>query len=268
MQDLTDQGRRVVEDTARRHNVSADAVATLLRALAAGHGTQAQFSHPELGGMGQWSRGGMTMIGDMFNNALKARVDAICSDLAEHMRGEALFAPAPSSTSLAGEGGGRASLFVSGSSGRWPADLGQPASAGSQNDMHYAVFPATRRLAIERGGQVSVYDTGDHRITGFSQQQGGGQSLTFTSQHGLVSLADLPLVTGAETQPIAPPKAATPEPPAPRPEASPSAPPPPKTAAPEDDIFAKIERLHDLHTRGILSAEEFGAKKAELLGRL
>ncbi len=31
--------------------------------------------------MGQWSQGGMIMIGDMFNNALKYRVDALCSEL-------------------------------------------------------------------------------------------------------------------------------------------------------------------------------------------
>ena len=35
-----------------------------------------------------------------------------------------------------------------------------------------------------------------------------------------------------------------------------------------DDILGKIERLADLHGRGILTAQEFEAKKAELLGRL
>jgi len=38
--------------------------------------------------------------------------------------------------------------------------------------------------------------------------------------------------------------------------------------AQEIDIFAKIERLADLQQKGILSAEEFAAKKAELLSRL
>jgi Short C-terminal domain len=38
--------------------------------------------------------------------------------------------------------------------------------------------------------------------------------------------------------------------------------------AQETDIFAKIERLADLHQKGILSPEEFAAKKAELLSRL
>ena len=34
------------------------------------------------------------------------------------------------------------------------------------------------------------------------------------------------------------------------------------------DVMATIERLHDMQTKGILSAEEFNAKKAELLKKL
>ena len=68
MQQLTAEGRRIVDEIAARHGVSADAVLTLLNAVAAGNGTQAQFNHPDLGGMGQWSQGGMIMVGDMFNS--------------------------------------------------------------------------------------------------------------------------------------------------------------------------------------------------------
>ncbi|MDI7923743.1 SHOCT domain-containing protein [Ferirhizobium litorale] len=35
-----------------------------------------------------------------------------------------------------------------------------------------------------------------------------------------------------------------------------------------DDIFSKIERLAALHSKGILSDDEFAAKKTELLQRL
>ena len=86
MRELTPEARRLVEDLRRRHGVSGDAVLTLLRALIAGGGAMAQFDHPELGGMGQWSRGGMVMVGDMFDHALKARVDALCSELAAHFQ--------------------------------------------------------------------------------------------------------------------------------------------------------------------------------------
>jgi hypothetical protein len=86
MQDLTPEGQRIVQSAAERHGVSADAALTLLRALVAGQGAMAQFSHPELGGMGQWSQGGMTMVGDMFNQGLRARVDALCNELASLLR--------------------------------------------------------------------------------------------------------------------------------------------------------------------------------------
>jgi hypothetical protein len=133
----------------------------------------AQFNHPELGGMGQWSAGGMLMIGDMFNHALKARVDALCRDLAAM--------PASSDVERRPE---QIRHW-------WPDGLGTPTATGAQNDMRYACFPDQHRLAVTQGGRVRVYDTGDHRIVGFSQQQSGGQSLSFSSQLGTVPLEDL-----------------------------------------------------------------------------
>ena len=74
----------------------------------------------------------------------------------------------------------------------WPEGLNSPGSSGSQNDMRYAFFPKQRRLAIEQNGKVTQYDTGDHRISGVSQQQqGSGGMPTFSSQDGEVDLASL-----------------------------------------------------------------------------
>jgi hypothetical protein len=73
----------------------------------------------------------------------------------------------------------------------WPKELGNPSTSGSQNDAKYAFFTSKRRLAIQKDGQVSVYDSGDHQISGVSQQQGAGSSLTFTSQNGNVSVDEL-----------------------------------------------------------------------------
>ena len=202
MPELSSEGRKIVDDLARRHGVGSDAVAALLHALELGNGAQAQFNHPDLGGMGQWSQGGMIMIGDMFNQGLKHRVDALCREIAALLRSQPMLnRPEASQSQSQGQGLGPAgvSLFIPGSgpSARnwWPEELGSPASTGAQNNLNYACFPVSRRLAIRQGGRVSVYDTGDHRINGFSQQQSGDQSLTFTSQHGLVRVADLPLVT-------------------------------------------------------------------------
>jgi hypothetical protein len=80
-----------------RHSVSPDAVRTILRALRSGGGTMAQFSHPDFGGMSQWSPG-MTMVGDMFNNSLKAKLDAVCTELAAYV--------AETPATDRGEGGG------------------------------------------------------------------------------------------------------------------------------------------------------------------
>ena len=295
MQGLTPEGQRIVEDIARRHGFSADAATGLLCALAAGNGTQAQFNHPEFGGMGQWSQGGMIMIGDMFNNGLKARVDALCRDLADLLRGQEVFArvPEPANSWQAQNynvSGAAVSLFAQGFGAPrrnwWPADLRSPTSTGSQNDMHYAYFPSLNRLAIKQGDKISVYDSGDHHISGVSQQQGGDQSLTFTSQYGLVRLGDLKLVStedgDTQSPATAAPEAAAPvasvvvavAPEAPR--AAQSAPSPvaaqPQGAAggaqTATDIFSTIERLAELRLKNILSEEEFAAKKAELLARL
>ena len=56
-----------------------------LRALRAGGGTMAQFSRPEFDGMAQWSPG-MTMVGDMFNERLKIKLDAVATALAAFLR--------------------------------------------------------------------------------------------------------------------------------------------------------------------------------------
>jgi hypothetical protein len=68
---------------ARRHGFSREAVTSMLESVARGHGTMAQFDHPEFGGSGQWLDGGMMMVSDMFNDVLKGRVAALCSDLSK-----------------------------------------------------------------------------------------------------------------------------------------------------------------------------------------
>jgi hypothetical protein len=75
-------GQQAVNDIAQRTGFSPDAVMTMLNAVMAGNGGMAQFSHPEFGGSGQWMRGGMTMIGEMFNTSLKWRVVALCDEIA------------------------------------------------------------------------------------------------------------------------------------------------------------------------------------------
>ena len=74
----------------------------------------------------------------------------------------------------------------------WSKGLFSPSSSGSQNDVRYAFFPDKQRLAVEQDVKAKQHDTGDHRISGVSQSQGGqGGKLRFTSQNGDADLASL-----------------------------------------------------------------------------
>lgn len=171
-----------LEALAVQHGFSLAAVKQLYASIQAGNGSAAQFSHPEFGGMGQWMRGGMLMIGDMFNQGLKGRIDALCNDLS------ALYFATPASAASTSFGWG------STSSSWWPAEFGTPSSSGGQNSIDYAYFPRINRLAVRQGKQVTIYDATGHQIGGFSQQQGAGQSLYFTSQRGMFPVSSLPVV--------------------------------------------------------------------------
>jgi hypothetical protein len=46
MQELGSEGRKIVDDLARRHGVGGDAVTALICALELGNGAQAQFKSP------------------------------------------------------------------------------------------------------------------------------------------------------------------------------------------------------------------------------
>jgi len=251
---VTPEAENALADIARRHGLSREAVLAMLFAVNTGGGTMAQFSIPELGGSGQWMRGGMTMVGNMFDNALKARVDALCGELSQLLATGTVFPAAATGT----PGG-----FTSGT--WWPADLGVPSASGGQNGARYAIFPSTRRLAIQINGTTRIFDTGEHRIGGVQQQQGGpAGTVSFTSQFGtfeVASLHELGAAQVAETPPAAAPVA---------PPAAPDSVAPTAAHASGDPatIIAAIESLAGLHQRGILSDEEFATKKAELLARL
>jgi len=225
MSRLTSDGHQTLADICRRHGVSEDAGLVLLDELARNNGTMAQFNLPELGGSGQWMAGGMTMVGDMFNYGLKARVDGLCQDLVGLLAtGPFRPAPAPQQSSRSNVG---VSVFAgvgAGSAGQWwPAELGQPNWQGSQNAMRYAYFAGSNRLALDVNGTVSVHDTTGFTLTGVSQQQssGSGSSLTFTGPGGLVTLDRLRQVDMREPASMSAPEPPTLPSPAPTPEPKP-----------------------------------------------
>src|SRR5947209_14863629 len=233
----------------------------------------AQFSHPELGGMGQWTRGGMIMIGDLFNSALRAKVNDLCralANLVQQQQNEAEL----EDTSLQSQWQHGAQTHGpetlepvhegKSASNWWSAELGTASSTGSQGNIRYAYFPAARRLAVATGSEITLYDTGEHDITGFSQQQRSGSTLTFVSQLGPVPLSNFRVVSTEQSNHA---EVTT---------DAPTAPYDKETRASAhgfgddaaEDVIVKIERLAELRKKGALSEEEFAAKKTELLARL
>ncbi len=303
MRQLSSAGEQAINDIAQRHGFSTNAVLSMLDSVINGNGSMAQFSHSEFSGSGQWMRGGMIMVSDMFNNFLKGRIDGLCNELSNLIANQPDLVRSGSfqSQSQGGQGqsnygGGQqqsnygggsqrqgssgpmgpVSLFVPpapGTSGDWwPSDLRWPNSTGSQNGARYAHFAQARRLAIEVNGHVTVYDTLDHQISGFSQQQSVGGSMSFNSQYGLIDVASLPVISVDGVAPNTQPPAS---PPPPSPSQQPAAAPASsgqgqgrQGSMQSSDIFATIEKLADLRSKGVLSNEEFDAKKAELLSRL
>ena len=93
----------------------------------------AQFSHADFGGMSQWSPG-MSMVGEMFNTQLKAKLDALCSDLAAHL----------DTTETAGRarpGDDVSYRSPTRSDDWWPAGLGRPARSVRRTISDTRFFP-------------------------------------------------------------------------------------------------------------------------------
>lgn len=302
MQKLTSEGSRIANELAQRHGFSVDAVTHMMFAVRNGNGSMAQFNHSEFAGGGQWMRGGMLMLSDMFNNYLKTRVDSLCNEISDLLSNQPGLLRAGSFQSQTQSGNAnhqsqasgdfattnyvpsevaneqnQNSLFEPDANAQWwPKDLGQPNAVGSQNNVAYAYFAARQRLAVKTGDQVWTYDTLNHQIGGFSQQQGLGGSIIFTSQFGTVNLSTLPVVSrNGETATVnTNPPAVEPsisvtsgmneEVPSVAVTTSENAELPTSTPA----ILNAIERLGELFEKGILTDEEFTIKKQELLERL
>lgn len=282
MRQLSPAGQQAVNAIAQRQGFSTNAVESMLESVINGNGSMAQFSHPEFGGGGQWMSGGMTMIGDMFNGYLKGRVDNLCSELARLISNQPDLLRSGSFQSQSQNGstqyngsnasygsGDGSSLFAPAPPDWWGPDLRFPNSTGGQNGMRYAYFAQARRLAIDVGGQVTVYDTQDHSIGGVSQQS-SGYAPQFSSQYGYVNLSQLPVVSINGMAPMAPPPMS-----APAPMVAPafnnyndSSYSNNAGSANAGDVFASIEKLAGLQAKGILTPQEFATKKAELLSRL
>ncbi len=256
MKALTHEGRQKVDDIAGQYKLHPETVASLLKAVIQGNGTMAQFNIAELGGQGQWMKGGMTMVGDMFNNNLRVTVDKLCQDLAALVTTSILF----EETEAKDDSYVHAGAPIGQVSTSWPTVFGNPTSTGSQNNFRYAYFGPVHRLVIEENGKRTIYDTKHHQISGISQQQGADSSHRFTSQDGAVDLNSLQVVSDPDKPSQPTPEIAY--------DVTATADLRSGDQSPQDIIISTIGKLNVLFEKGQISEEEFKAKKEELLARL
>ncbi len=153
--------------------------------------------------MGQWSSG-MLMIGEFSNTVLKQKVQAICDELSKFVNDNPEHLDTAKEENMKhghGAGGNERLTWTSFKALKpidnekwWPDSLGLPGSVGAQNEIRYAYFPASNRLAIKENSQVTIFDTSAHKIFGVSQEQGENNSLVFESQLGRVRTLELTVV--------------------------------------------------------------------------
>lgn len=249
MSQLTPYGQQIVKDLIFRYYISEEAVLHLLFALVRGNGVIAQFSHPELGGIGQWRQGATTIMKDEWCSTLQTEmrvlVENLCIELSQLMREQQLLQPSA----------------INAQTTWYPAELGVPTSSGGEGDFRYAYFVGNSRLAIEENGEVNVYNSLDNQIIDVLRSQDGGDWLLNTP-YGMVKVSKLPfLYTLHQSVSQKNPESHLDEPPLDDYGL-------PQETALENEIFGFIEQLSDLHNYGMLTDAEFKAKKAMLLKRL
>jgi hypothetical protein len=248
MSGLSEAVRARLAEIAARHGVKPETAEQLLEALRGGGGKRARFDVPELGGAGQWACDGPVIIGDMLDTDRKARIDALCRELARLVTTPGIASPEDPRADPETGGG-------------WPAWPGLATAGGGQNDMRYAVFPGRRRLAVARGEAMTVHCIGQRATGGASRPDrttpadpGGSRSAgddDHSRDHSLGGPGSASAGAGKPaTEERAGRKAAA------------------VTSSPLADPVVLIERLAELYARGILTDEEFARKKAELLSRL
>ena len=252
MPNLSTHGQQVIGEIASRYRLSVDAVACMLDSVMRGNGTMAQFNIGELGGGGQWMLGGMTMVGDMFNYGLKNQVASLCNELAPLINDSSLFTKLPD--------------YSPQSTSWWPAEFGSPNSSGGQNNCRYAYFASLRRLIVDISGDVWIYDTLNHMISGVSQQQGNGTSWIFTSQFGNVHLGSLPVVAMHVQKQSSPSTQSSSQDSSMRNNQQNSN--QPVTAVTSEDTIELLRKLGELRDANVLTENEFQTKKSELLARI
>lgn len=129
------------------------------------------------------------------------------------------------------------------------------------------VLIATDRRLVFYAKKLTGYDLESfpyRSISSFEQSKNMmGHAVTFFASGNRVHMKWIPINTDLAAFTSAVKQSMTPEPSAPAPAPAAAAAP-----APGGDVMAQLKQLGELRDAGIVTPEEFDAKKAELLGRL
>ena len=195
----------------------------------------------------------MVMVGDMFNNALKARVGALCAELAGLLPAADLVAPAVASASPPGPAGRHRRQHVRAGIaglGRMVARRARPPGLGRGAERpSLRLLPgdaAPRHRAGRASDGLRHWRSPDRRVLPAAERR----PVADLHQPARPSAAGRPACGGGSAAPAAP---------------APAAPPSPQrrtTSSPRSSAWRRCA------LKNILTAQEFEAKKAELLSRL
>jgi hypothetical protein len=76
----------------------------------------------------------------------------------------------------------------------WPPTLRRPSTSGAHGTLKFAFFADKRRLLVESGELLLLFDSGAHQICEVEEQLGQEPGLAFTSQNGRHPIGDLRLI--------------------------------------------------------------------------
>lgn len=192
---LTDNGhayRDAIPSIAERYMIDEGIVRLLEKQLRTTCATGCEFEIAELGGKGSWSPGHVTGAPGA-DHSLRMRIDGLCSELAAMIRGiDSSATQALSADPHAAPVGSRLDLAAGES--WWPASFGTPQASGEQAGVRFAFFPAHKRLLVQKGAHIEVFETGELAIKGVADEQVRPSSVTFDSDRGAVGLDELKCV--------------------------------------------------------------------------
>ncbi|MES1930760.1 hypothetical protein SADO_15969 [Salinisphaera dokdonensis CL-ES53] len=245
---------------AEQYGFSEAAVRHLFEAVTEGGGDMAMFDHDEFHGPGQWMRGGLIMTTTPGDRVLNNAIESLCNRLSALLRAQQVQEQ-PGRKRISPT----ARAWDTSAAPRqrwWPAEWGDPVATGQADDLAYAFFDDAARLAIQHGHDVDLYKTADHHITGISQaQQGPTGSLVFTTPFGELELAQLERCDSSRQNADGPTRS---DRMADNGENCADA----SSTQSSTEILDAIKELGALHRDGVLTDEEFAAKKQDLLQRL